>query len=183
VYARPNERRDLAALARLAFLNRDPHLANMSIDSRRLTKDCESAQAALAARGHVLRRTGATAVIEPILPLIQELRTQKHSWAAIAAALSAQGVVQGTDRKSISARRLTALISAINKRVRRQQEQSAERTKRRDLALQANPHTLALSTDLQQMDAEADIATESEETIRQQGFEDRVRSLLKKDPI
>jgi hypothetical protein len=156
----------------------------MSIDSRRLTKDCESAQAALAARGHVLRRTGATAVIEPILPLIQELRTKKHSWAAIAAALSAQGVVQGTDRKSISARRLTALISAINKRVRRQQERSAERTKRRDLApLQANPHTLALSTDLQQMDAEADIATESEETIRQQGFEDRVRSLLKKDPI
>jgi hypothetical protein len=156
----------------------------MSIDSRRLTKDCVSAQAALAARGHVLRRTGATAVIEPILPLIQELRTQKHSWAAIAAALSAQGVVQGTDRKSISARRLTALISAINKRLRRQQERSAERAKRRDLApLQASPHTLALSTDLQQMDAEADIATESEETIRQQGFEDRVRSLLKKDPI
>jgi hypothetical protein len=93
-------------------------------------------------------------------------------------------VVQGTDRKSISARRLTALISAINKRLRRQQERSAERAKRRDLApLQASPHTLALSTDLQQMDAEADIATESEETIRQQGFEDRVRSLLKKDPI
>jgi hypothetical protein len=184
VSVRPNERQDLVVLARPAFLNRDPHLANMSIDSRRLTKDCESAQAALAARGHVLRRTGATAVIEPILPLIRELRTQKHSWSAIAAALSAQGVVQGTDRKSISARRLTALISAINKRVRRQQKRSAERTKRRDLApSQASAHTLSLSTDLQQMDAEADIATESEETIRRQEFEDRVRSLLKKDPI
>jgi hypothetical protein len=172
------------ALARLAFLNRDPHLANMSIDSRRLTKDCVSAQAALAARGHVLRRTGATAVIEPILPLIRELRTQKHSWAAIAAALSAQGVVQGTDRKSISARRLTALISAINKRVRRQQERSAERTKRRDLApLQANPHALALSTDLQRTNIATAIASDSEETIRHQEFEDRVRSLLKKDPI
>lgn len=106
-------------MARLAFLNRDPHLANMSIDSRRLTKDCESAQAALAARGHVLRRTGATAVIEPILPLIREFRTKKYSWVAIAAALAKQGVVQGSERKPITARRLTALISAINKRERR----------------------------------------------------------------
>jgi hypothetical protein len=172
------------ALARLAFLNRDPHLANMSIDSRRLTKDCVSAQAALAARGHVLRRTGATAVIEPILPLIRELRTQKHSWAAIAAALSAQGVVQGTDREPITARRLTALISAIIKRVRRHEARLAGRAKRRDLApLPKQTHTLALSTDLQQMEAEAAIETESEETIRHQEFEDRVRSLLKKDPI
>lgn len=171
-------------MARLAFLNRDPHLANMSIDSRRLTKDCESAQAALAARGHVLRRTGATAVIEPILPLIQELRTQKHSWAAIAAALSAQGVVQGTDRKSITARRLTALISAINKRVRRQQERSAERTKRRDLApLPEQTHKLALSTNLKSPAAAHDIVATSEEDFRRQEFEDRVRSLLKKDTI
>jgi hypothetical protein len=171
-------------LARLAFLNRDPHLANMSIDSRRLTKDCVSAQAALAARGHVLRRTGATAVIEPILPLIRELRTQKHSWAAIAAGLSAQGVVQGKDREPITARRLTALISAIIKRVRRHEERLAGRAKRRDLApLPKQTHTLALSTDLQQMEAEAAIETESVETIRQQEFEDRVRSLLKKDPI
>jgi hypothetical protein len=171
-------------LARLAFLNRDPHLANMSIDSRRLTKDCESAQAALAARGHVLRRTGATAVIEPILPLIQELRTQKHSWAAIAAALSAQGVVQGSARKPITARRLTALISAINKRERRREDRFAGRARRRDLApLPANSHTLTLSAELQRKDAALDIAIESEETIRQQEFEDRVRSLLKKDPI
>ena len=39
VCARPNERLNLAALARLAFPNRDPHVANMSIDSKRLTKD------------------------------------------------------------------------------------------------------------------------------------------------
>jgi UDP-N-acetylglucosamine enolpyruvyl transferase len=170
-------------LARLAFLNRDPHVANMSIDSKRLTKDCASAQATLAANGHALRRTGATAIIEPILPLILELRAQKHSWAAIAAALAKQGVVQGVDREPITARRLTALISAINNRVRQQEARLSGRAKRRDLApLPANSHGLALSTDLQRQDVATAIASDSEETIRHQEFEDRVRSLMKKDP-
>ena len=111
----------------------------MSIDSRRLTKDCESAQAALAARGHVLRRTGATAVIEPILPLIREFRTKKYSWVAIAAALAKQGVVQGSERKPITARRLTALISAINKRERHREDRFAGRARRRDLTPAAIP--------------------------------------------
>jgi hypothetical protein len=169
-------------LARLAFLIRDPHVANMSIDSKRLKKDCANAQATLAAGGHGLRRTGATAIIEPILPLILELRAQKHSWAAIAAALAKQGVVQGVDREPITARRLTALISAINNRVRQQEARLSGRDKRRDLApLPASSHGLALSTDLQRTDGAITIASDSEETIRHQEFEDRVRSLLKKD--
>ena len=73
----------------------------MSIDLKRLTKDCANAQATLAANGHALRRTGATAIIEPVLPLIRELRARKHSWAAIAAALAKQGVVQGVDHLSM----------------------------------------------------------------------------------
>jgi hypothetical protein len=170
-------------LAQLAFLNRDPHVAIMSIDSKRLKKDCANAQATLAANSHALRRTGATAIIEPILTLIIELRVQKHSWAAIAAALAKQGVVQGVDREPITARRLTALISAINKRVRRREERFAGRAKRRDLTpLQASSHALALSTDLQRTDIATAIASDSEETIRHQEFEDRVRSLLKADP-
>ncbi len=170
-------------MARLAFLNRDPHLANMSIDSKRLTKDCANAQATLAANGHALRRTGATAIIEPILPLILELRARKHSWAAIAAALAKQGVIQGVDREPITSRRLTALISAIEKRVRRRESRLAGRAKRGDLApLQANSHSLALSTDLQRTDIATAVGSDSEETIRHQEFEDRVRSLLKKDP-
>jgi capsule polysaccharide export protein KpsE/RkpR len=180
---RLDERLNLAALARLAFLNRDPHLANM-IDSKRFTKDSADVQAAMAANGHARRRTGATAVIEPILPLIRELRARKHSWAAIAAALAKQGVVQGVNREPISARRLTALISAINKRLRRQGERLAGRAKRRDLApLPASSHTLALSTDLRRTNATAAVtATDSEASIRHQEFEDRVRSLLKQDP-
>ena len=156
----------------------------MPIDSKRLTNDCANAQAMLAATRHGLRRTGATAIIEPILTLILELRAQKHSWAAIAAALSKQGVVQGVDREPITGRRLTALISAINKRVQLREDRSAGRARRRDLApLQANSHGLSLSTDLQRTDITTAIVSDSEETIRHQEFENRVRSLLKKDPI
>jgi hypothetical protein len=182
LYARLNKRRDQSPLARLAFLNRDPHVANMSIDSKRLTKDCANAQAAMAANGLARRRTGATAVIEPLLPIIRELRARKHSWAAIAAALAKQGVVQGNDREPITGRRLTALICAINKRVRRQEERLAGRAKRRDLApLPKQTHTLALSADLKSPAAAATIVATSEEDFRRQEFDDRVRSLLQED--
>jgi hypothetical protein len=155
----------------------------MPIDSKRLTEDCATAQAARAASDYPHRNTGATAIIEPVLPLICELRAQKFSWASIASALAAQGVVQGCDRRPITARRLTALISAINMRVRRQEARLSGRSKRRDLAqLPARSHTLALSSELRRTDATAVAATDSEATIRHQEFEDRVRSLLKKDP-
>ena len=154
----------------------------MQIDSRRLTKDCAAAQAANADSRHAHHNTGATAIIEPILPLIRELRAQKFSWAAIASALAAQGVVQGSDRRPITARRLTALISAINKRERRREARLSGRAKRRDLALlPPSPHTLALSADLNRTNATAVAATDSEAIIRHKEFEDRVRSLLKAD--
>ena len=154
----------------------------MSIDSKRLKKDSADAQAAIAGNGHARRRTGATALIEPILPKIHELRAQKHSWAAIAAALAKQGVIQGDDGEAITGRRLTALISAINKRVRRQEERLAGRAKRRDLApLPQQTHTLALSADLKSPAAAATIVATSEEDFRREEFEDRVRSLLQED--
>jgi hypothetical protein len=167
-------------LAPLVFLNRDPHVAKMPIDSKRLSKDCANAQAVIAANGHAHRRTGATAVIEHVLPCIKELRAQKHSWAAIAAALAKQGVFQGADRKPIAGRRLTALISAINKRLKRQEERLAGRTKRRDIA-PGQTHTLTLSRDIQSPTATQTIIATSEEDLRRQEFEARVRSLMKKD--
>jgi hypothetical protein len=167
----------------VAFLNRDPHFAEMPIDSKRLSKDCAHVQAEIAANGLAHRRTGATAIIEHILPCIEQLRTQKHSWAAIAAALAKQGVVQGANRDPISGRRLTALISAINKRERRREARLLGRAKRRDLApLPQSSHTLALSADLNRTNATTTvIAADSEATIRHQEFEDRIRSLLKAD--
>jgi hypothetical protein len=153
----------------------------MMLDSKRLTKDSADAQAATAANGHA-RHTGATAVIEPVLPLIYELRARKHSWAAFAAALAKQGVIQGKDREPLTGRRLTALIAAINKRMRRQDERLAGRAKRRDLApIPKQTHTPALSTDLSAPAATPTIVAASEEDFRRQEFEDRVRSLLQED--
>ena len=156
----------------------------MKIDSKRFAQDCATAQAASADSCHAHRNTGATALIESILPLIRELRGRKFSWAAIAFALAAQGVVQGADRRPITARRLTALISAINKRERRREARLSSRAKRRDLApMPPSSHTLALSADLHRpKDTTTVTATDSEATIRHQEFDDRVRSLLRVDP-
>src|SRR5450759_1287888 len=154
----------------------------MHINAKRLTKDCLNAQSVLAASGRVHCGTGATAIIEPVLPLIRDLRKQKHSWAAIAAALARQGVVQGVDRQPITPRRLTALISAINKRELRRAEYLAGRFRRQDLSpVQARSHRLALSTDLVPTNVAANVVADSEEQIRRREFEDRVRSLMKKD--
>lgn len=170
-------------LAQLAFREWDAYVAKMQINAKRLTKDCSHAQSALAVSGREHRRTGATAIIEPVLPLICDLRKQKHSWSAIAAALARQGVVQGSDRQPITARRLTALISAIDKRERRHAKRSEGRFRRPDLApSQTRSHTLALSADLKPANVTANAVTDSEETIRRREFEDRVQSLLKRDP-
>jgi hypothetical protein len=156
----------------------------MKIDSKRFAQDCATAQAASADSCHAHRNTGATALIESILPLIRELHGRKFSWAAIAFALAAQGVVQGADRRPITARRLTALVSAINKRERRREARLSSRAKRRDLApFPASSHALALSADLNRANgATAVPAADSETSIRHQEFEDRIRSLLKQDP-
>lgn len=155
----------------------------MRIDSKRLTKDCASAQSNLIESGHMRSGTGATALIEPVLPLIRELRAQKHGWAAIAGALAKQGVAQGADRQPITARRLTALIAAIDKRERRKQGRLAARTMRRDLAPAPRSHALVLSADLNVAGRGAEVVTATEEDIRRQEFEDRVRSLLREDPV
>jgi len=155
----------------------------MQINAKRLTKDCAEVQSVLAESGHSHCGTGATAIIEPVLPLIRDLRKQKHSWSAIAAALARQGVVQGVARQPITARRLTALISAIGKRERRHAKHSESRFRRQDLAPSpTQSHALALSADLVPTNVAANVVADSEEQIRRREFEDRVRSLMKKDP-
>jgi hypothetical protein len=160
-----------------------PYVAGMQVNAKRLTKDSSNAQSTLAAAGCGHRGTGATAIIEPVLPLIRDLRKQNHSWSAIAAALAKQGVVQGSNRQQITARRLTALIAAIEKRVRRQAERQRSRGWRPDLAPSSTqPRTLTLSADLKPTSTSVDTVTDREETIRRREFEDRVQSLMKKDP-
>jgi hypothetical protein len=170
-------------IGQLALLERHSYVGQMQIDAKRLTKDSAKAHAGQVASGRAHCGTGATAIIEPVLALIRDLRREKHSWSAIAAALAGQGVVQGSDRRPITARRLTALIAAIEKRGRRRQDRVADRLGRRDLApSQTKTHALALSNDLMPANIAAHAVMDSEEQIRRQEFEDRVRSLMKKDP-
>jgi hypothetical protein len=177
-----NEQNARAELALLALLEPDSYVAEMRIDAKRLTKDCARAQTTLAANGNAPCRTGATAIIEPVLPLIRDLRRQKHGWGAIAVALGRQGVVQGADRKPITPRRLTALIAAIEKRVRRQAKHLESRFRRQDLApSQTKAHTLALSTDLVPTEVSTHAVTDSEEQIRRRDFQERVQPLMKED--
>ena len=167
-------------LVLLALLAPDSYLAEMPIDAKRLTKDCTKAQTGLAANGNAPCRTGATAIIEPVLPLIRDLRTQKHRWEAIAAALARQGVVQGVDRKPISARRLTALIAAIDKRERRRAERQRGRGLRQDLAQHHEPTSrLKLSGDLANVMPSPKASDVSEERIRREALEG-LQTLLKK---
>lgn len=152
----------------------------MPIDAKRLTKDCARAHTALAANGNAHCRTGATAIIEPVLPLIRDLRKQKHSWEAIAVALGRQGVVQGVDRKPITPRRLTALIAAIDKRERQHTERQRGRGLRQDLAqLGAHGSSLTLSDDLANTAPPANFTEDSEERIRREALEG-LQTLLKK---
>ena len=147
---------------------------------RRLTKDCARAHTALAASGNAPCRTGATAIIEPVLPLIRDLRKQKHSWEAIAAALGRQGVVQGVDRKPITPRRLTALIAAIDKRERRRAERQRGRGLRQDIAQHREPTSrLKLSGDLANVVPPPTASDVSEERIRREALEG-LQTLLKK---
>ena len=169
-----------AELVLLALLELDSYVAEMPIDAKRLTKDCARAHTVLAANGNAHCRTGATAIIEPVLPLIRDLRRQKHGWAAIAAALARQGVVQGVDRKPITPRRLTALIAAIDKRERRHTERQRGRCLRQDLAQQRQPTSrLTLSGDLADMVPSATASHDSEECIRRKALEG-LQTLLKK---
>jgi len=167
-------------LAQLALLELDSYVAEMPIDAKRLTKDCAKAQTDLAANGNAHCRTGATAIIEPVLPLIRDLRRQKHGWAAIAAALGRQGVVQGVDRKPITPRRLTALIGAIEKRERRRAECQRGRSMRQDLARHVERASgLALSGDLADMVPSPTASEDDEERIRREALES-LQTLLKK---
>jgi hypothetical protein len=162
------------------LLERHSYVAQMPIDAKRLTKDCAKAHAGLVASGRAHCGTGATAIIEPVLPLIRDLRRQKRGWKAIASALASQGVVQGVDRKPITPRRLTALIAAIDKRERRHTQRQRGRGLRQDLAqLSADGSRLPLSDDLANVVPPPTASDDSEERIRREALEG-LQTLLKK---
>ena len=91
----------------------------MTLDLERLHSDAANFQQERVESFSSRETTGTTKAIREALPEIYRLREKGMLWSVIAAALSAQGVVQGKDRRPLTAKRLTAIV--------RQLEQQAER--------------------------------------------------------
>lgn len=127
----------------------------MAIDRRRLARDAKAAEKARPVRSVGRPSTGALAVVEANIETIKALRADGVRWAAIAAALSEQGVHQIVDgeRRPLSATRLTGFVRVIKKRAERAAVESDRRAARPGLVgVGSHDHTEAIqpsSPDLQ----------------------------------
>lgn len=122
-------------------------------------------------------RTGATDIITAALPVIEQLRAQGVGWAEIAAALAAQGVVQGADRKALSGRRLCALLSAIRKRDEGRARKQRARHTRRDVVARQDAGGISIAPELAPQTQRRSSAP-SESALRIENFVS-LQSLLK----
>lgn len=136
----------------------------MKIDRLKFHKFCDAAQKDVDTSSV---RTGATRVIESVMPDIKSLRDQGVSWDVIAAALSEQGLCQGADRTPLTGRRLTALVNGIRKRRRRGKKSSTTSPVIHDVG--------RLPSLLAKDDVDDELA------IRQREFRDRVQALIRSD--
>lgn len=165
----------------------------MAIDRRRLARDAKAAEKARPVRSVGQPSTGALAAVEANLDMIRALRADGVRWAAIADALSGQGVHQIVDgeRRPLSATRLTGFVRVIEKRAERTAAKRTERAARPGLARPpsdgrkvagSSPRSLALSPELQPdpndpRDTDAP-SHETEEGLRRSRL-DAVRRLTK----
>ncbi|MDV2988432.1 UNVERIFIED_CONTAM: hypothetical protein Q9R58_29555, partial [Methylobacteriaceae bacterium AG10] len=117
------------------------------------------------------------------LPVIRQLRAAGVTWAAIAEALSAQGVTQGEGRP-LTATRLTAIVTQVEAQERRTAEREARRRTRPDLTTSSEivpPPELSLPDPVAPAPPApaGSGAHATEEQIRRAGLHD-LRQLLKK---
>lgn len=121
---------------------------NNSLDVSRFTRDVEALSGekeALTGRRDGRVKSGAMKMVRENLAQIKALHTAGHIWNTIAAALAVQGLTQG-DGDPITGRRLSALVSAVEKQAARQERKLEVRRQRRDLV---NPgRSSRLSPDL-----------------------------------
>ncbi|MEN3214101.1 hypothetical protein PUR23_29405 [Methylorubrum populi] len=106
----------------------------MPLDPKRLARDAKRAQAQRPDTGIGRETTGVTRAVRAGLPVIRQLRAAGVTWAAIAEAMSAQGVTQGAGTP-LSATRLTAIVTQVEAQIRRKAEREAGRRSRSDLTL------------------------------------------------
>jgi hypothetical protein len=158
-------------------------------DPKRLARDAKRAQARRPDTGIGRETTGVTRAVRAALPVIRQLRAAGVTWAAIADAMSAQGVIPG-EGKPLTATRLTAIVTQVEAQERRKVEREALRRARPDLT--GAPEAISPSTPATPLPASAAPAARpalpvppgsgaraTEEEIRRAGLHD-LHQLLKK---
>ena len=81
-------------------------------------------------------RTGTTKAIRAALGHIYRLREDGIKWSAIAAALAAQGIVQGKARVPLTTNRLTALVRQIEVQNQKRAAKKEVIAEQKDIAMQ-----------------------------------------------
>jgi len=151
-----------------------------SLDPKRLQREAHKAQAARPEPAIGRETTGVTRAVRETLPVIQKLRKAQITWAAIAAAMTEQGITQGNGLP-LTATRLTAVVGHVERQIRRHEDSLALRRLRTDLA---RSDTETLKAPLREAIAEngsSDLpGNPTEEELRRAGL-DELRSLLRKD--
>ena len=99
----------------------------MTLDLKRLRIDASRFQIERSKSRSSRETTGTTKAIRAALPEIYSLRKDGVQWSAIAAALGAQGIVQGKARIPLTTNRLTALVRQIELQ---NEKRAAKRTKK-----------------------------------------------------
>lgn len=154
----------------------------MTLDLKRLHADASRLQAERSKSRSSRETTGATKAIRAALPAIYKLREDGVQWSTIAAALAAQGIVQGKDRIPLTTNRLTALVRQIELQKEKRFAKSPKKeagTKSQKFAMQNR--RLSLSSDLRAKTRAVDNRpSQSEDEIRRLAFE-RVQRMTEDD--
>lgn len=154
----------------------------MTLDLKRLRTDSSKLKTERLKSGSGRETTGTTKAIRTALPTIYRLREEGVQWSDIAAALAAQGVVQGKDRVALTTNRLTALVRQIEQQNEKRAAKAASKgvsPRPKKIAMQ-NPR-LSLSSELEaETRAVEGRPSQSEDEIRRLAFE-RVQRMTEKD--
>lgn len=129
----------------------------VALDRKRFVREAKRAAKVRAGRSVGGETTGAVRIVRENLEAIRSLRADGVAWAGIAEALAAQGVHQIVDgeKRPITAKRLTSLVSTIEARERRRQEEQALREARPDLirlptdVAEPSPRKIGLAPEMQ----------------------------------
>ncbi len=112
----------------------------MTIDRSKLRADVKR----LTKGGETLRSAQVTAAIRDLLPEIERMRAEdKTSWRIIAEALASQGLTEGSDKKPLSERRLTSIVTKLRARKKAEVGELKVRAGRGDVAPPAEAATKA----------------------------------------